>query len=225
MHDLIEVHENRLILHWIPSHCGIYGNEEADKLAKLGALQSYSVARDFPDFNGINSISITSAKQQIKKAINVITLEYWQTVNTTYSNYKTTLQPTPYRELGTPFQIKFRAQMLLGCDLLNYTRHRFGRGARTSFCPYCKTKEETVDHFLTKCSLYTEHRTPLYRAFIGVYQHQERPFNHIGLMREPTSKFLVRRHKPVIVALNTFLGKAWQTRQDFLRSPPPQNVP
>ena len=31
--------ETAIVLQWIPSHCGIHGNEEADTLAKAGILE------------------------------------------------------------------------------------------------------------------------------------------------------------------------------------------
>jgi ribonuclease HI len=30
-----------MVLQWIPSHCGIQGNEEADKIAKQGAKKNH----------------------------------------------------------------------------------------------------------------------------------------------------------------------------------------
>ena len=51
----------RLVLQWIPSHCDVAGNEEADKLAKLGAEKEQEE----------NSVSYTEMKTVIKSLFRV----------------------------------------------------------------------------------------------------------------------------------------------------------
>ena len=144
--------------------------------------------------------------------------ERWNKTVTTLSNYKLERQKTPYLHVGTPFQIRFRLRCMLGTDCLNYTLNRFGRGSNTPFCPKCDDKPETVDHFLCKCTIYSAIRIKLYRKFSQVYPQRERPFNHIGLLREPTTSRTIQRHKSVIIALNEFITEAWRRRLDYIHN-------
>ena len=106
--------------------------------------------------------------------------------------------------------------MMIGCDPLNATRKRFGRGALSAGCPHCPDKLESVDHFLRGCTLYTHHRKELYRIFIKVYPDRERPFNHIGLLKEPETQAGISRQREVIEALNTFITAAMAMRRQRL---------
>ena len=213
----LQVERNiHLVLSWIPSHCGIQGNENADKLAKEGAEQSFHEASMYPRFNQINGMSYTLAKSKIKEAINRVTQTQWDRTRTTFSQYKQSIsRPMPYQKVGTAFQARFRAQMCLGCDNLNYTRHRFGRGVAHPNCPRCENSPETVDHFLTKCKLYTNLRKPLYDLFTHTYRRIERPFTHIGLLKEPKSKAAQAKHLPIVKELNKYITKAWKARSRY----------
>ncbi|XP_070212540.1 uncharacterized protein [Littorina saxatilis] len=50
--------QRRVVLQWLPAHCGVHGNKKADKLAKLGAQE------DQAD----NPVSFTEKKTLIKAA-------------------------------------------------------------------------------------------------------------------------------------------------------------
>jgi ribonuclease HI len=49
----------RVVLQWVPAHCGIPGNETADELAKLGAREEQ------PD----NQVSFAEKKTLVKAAM------------------------------------------------------------------------------------------------------------------------------------------------------------
>lgn len=217
MHKLQTERNIAITIHWIPSHVGIPGNDDADTEAKRGAVEAGEDLRNcpHPDYNAREGISYRSAKTQIAVAVKRATEEQWSKTVTTLSNYKTTLQPTLYLEVGTPQQIRFRTQLMLGCDVLNFTRQRFGRGVADPYCPRCPTKHETVDHFLCKCKMYTEPRRALYKAFVKVYPNRQRIFNHIGLMREPESKHEIAAHIPIITALNVYITEAYRMRTEY----------
>ena len=179
---------------------------------KKGAMKARRNS-EFVNLNRIEGISYTVAKTKIKHAVEEVTQAHWDSRNTTLKRYKSTISPALYTRLGSAQEIRWRTQMMIGCDTLNATRKTFGRGVISAECPHCPTKPETVDHFLCKCSLYTEYRRPLYHTFCSVYPGRERPFNHIGLLMEPTTKAGIKRHRAVICALNTFLTNAMAERQ------------
>ena len=178
-------------------------------------MSRYDLSRN-PDFSKYKGISYTLAKNLIKKSVDQAILDRWNKTETTLKQYKTTLQRTPYLDIGTAFEIRFRTRCMIGTDDLNFTLHRFGRGAAKPDCPQCKNKHETVDHFLTKCTLYTNIRKQLYFKFCEVYPNRERPFTHIGLLREPTTRNSIQKHRPVIVAVNQFITEAWRLRLNYI---------
>jgi ribonuclease HI len=59
----------KVILQWVPSHCGLLGNEKADFLAKLGSHKKQPP----------NRISFHSAKTQIKAAVRSQVKNKWNT--------------------------------------------------------------------------------------------------------------------------------------------------
>ena len=200
------------MLSWIPGHVDIRGNECADECVKRGAHDSTGAEQVNPDLNAIYGISYTSAKRTITRALNTKWTEYWAQKRTTMTDYKLQPQIAPYTTLGTPFEIRFRTACKLGVDSLNATRFRFGRGAVSPFCPACG-KQETVEHFITKCKFYKQCRRPLYKTFCEVYPDHKSLFSPISMLCEPIGKRDILRHQPVIEALNTFITAAWNKRR------------
>ena len=105
----------------------------------------------------------------------------------------------------------------MGCDNLNATRYRFGRGVSSPKCPCCPEHDETVFHFLCECKLYTKPRQNLWNSYCDVYPDYKHLFNDVSLLGEPIGKYDTDRHAPVIDALNAFLTEAHGIRSEYLR--------
>jgi len=128
---------------WIPSHCGITGNEQADKLAKAAAN------KPIPDVNIKPTIKdiYNNIEQYIDK-------EWQKTYNTvqTGKSYKT-LEPTVSRKIKYTNRNRHKettiTRLRLGkCHLKHYL-YKIKRHP-TGHCEHCNVPE-TIEHFLLHC--------------------------------------------------------------------------
>ena len=121
-------------LQWIPAHCGIKGNENADRLAKEGGKQEQ------PE----TSMSLKESKMHIKHRWSSRFLEKT-------GNYKPHLDPIHCLRRAAQSTI-FRLRT--GHSRLRSHLKRIGV-AETAFCE-CNTGEQTPGHVLQTCPLHHE---------------------------------------------------------------------
>ena len=111
----------KTVLQWIPSHCGIDGNEEADRMAKMGAKKQQVE----------NQGSFQEMKTMIK------------------SLFKQPQPYDSYHQLSRPDQVvTFRLRT--GHNRLNHHLHRKMRRVPSPMCP-CGEAEQTTEHILQEC--------------------------------------------------------------------------
>ena len=120
-----------ITMQWVPSHCGIEHNEEADKLAKLGTLKDQSVVPTI----------FAAVKAKIKE------------------NLKPKSRKTDLLEQGIPKKLR-RALAQLRCrghsPLTNKYLHKIGK-ADSPLCQHCRV-EDSVTHLLNECCKYDDIR-------------------------------------------------------------------
>ena len=125
LYTLTETHET--VLQWIPAHCGIVGNETADKLAKEGSKK---------DQQSREAKHIIKQYQQRK----------WADQHSTYNKCD------PYYELDRSEQVLI-FRLRTGHNRMNhhmYTKFKIGS---TDQCP-CAAGAMTAEHLLQTCPLY-----------------------------------------------------------------------
>ncbi|GFR91624.1 Gag-Pol polyprotein [Elysia marginata] len=125
---------------WIPSHCGIPGNERADRLAKEGSKQDQTTE--------------SFSYQEVKSVIKGIYSERWKAENTNYSFKRDMMHQLPRKEQCTIFRLR------TGHCQLRAHQYRLGT-SQTSMCE-CGTSRQTVNHLLQDCPLYTNEKGKLW---------------------------------------------------------------
>ena len=139
--------KTRLTFCWIPSHCGITGNEHADKYAKLAA----NVPREC-----ILPISASDMKPHIKNQI----LSFW-------SQEWNSLTHNKLKNNGGKIEEKSFNNFYLRIDEIKFTRLRLGHtrlthshffnGNIAPICAECQTPY-TVNHILCRCPRFENER-------------------------------------------------------------------
>ena len=138
---------NNVELRWIAAHTGLWGNEKADQLAKLGTAEGTPIVCPIPQSYIKNLIN-----QKVRKLDRV----EWE--RNGHPHTKLTLGRQPQRIIGqlnnsygrNRKMYRIATQLITGHCVLNkhlFTIHR----AASKTCPDCNEQEETVSHLLGQC--------------------------------------------------------------------------
>ena len=138
-------------LEWIPSHCGVHGNNMADFYAKYALQNNLEIC---------NKLSFSEIK-------NIITSEYiklWQDRWNNSDNFLRQILPNtvnqPYLCKLNSFEESILHRLRIGVIGLNLDLFRLNIHS-TDHCNNCIGRTETVNHFLTECPKYIIERAML----------------------------------------------------------------
>ena len=143
---------------WIPSHCGIKGNDQVDTLAK------HALERD-------NEIEIPQSVKETNTSTYNYHMEKWQSqwTNSQRGRFLYHVQPSirpPFKStLHNRRDENILHRLRVGSCLLNETLFKLGKHSDGK-CPDCNAPE-TVQHFLLDCNRYKEYRSEL-QSNLGV---------------------------------------------------------
>ena len=129
---------NNITLQWVPSHCDLYGNEQADSLTKAGSTKMQTDRTT----SYREEVTIIKTQQQFR----------W------YAKHTESDKADPYYRFNKKEQVTiFRlttGHNRLRSHLFLFNKFRIGD---TDLCP-CLTDYQTVEHVLQSCPLQEELR-------------------------------------------------------------------
>ena len=146
---------NTLEVRWIAAHKGLWGNEKADELAKLGT--SSEDVRSIP-------IPQSYIKTQINNRVKLLDQQAWNSDKHPHTDssiggcksedIKKQINSTL---INNRDNYRTALHLITGHCALNKYLHRINR-SNTNLCPLCDLAEETVSHFLGQCPATAELR-------------------------------------------------------------------
>ena len=165
---------NKLALHntvhisWVPGHCKIWGNEQADVLAKTGLTSNNKHKGYLPQ---------SFIKKAIDEKVALLDEQRWESHGTKHTNLTINNTKNHITHLNKTFQNNRHnystiIRVMTGFIGLNYHLHKINLSP-TNLCPKCNMEAETVDHFIGKCPAFSlirlecldTHSSPLAHIF------------------------------------------------------------
>ena len=152
---------NTVELRWIAAHADLWGNEQADELAKLGTTSNSILKCPIP---------YSYIKKKIYEKVSKLNLEDW--INNTPQHTKMLLGNRPnnmIKNLNTSLinnrtNYRTAVHLITGHCALNKHLHNMGK-SDTGACPKCGHDEETVSHFLGQCPATAQLRGKFFRDY------------------------------------------------------------
>ena len=132
--------KRRVVLQWIPAHCGINGNEMADKLAKRGAAMTQHD----------NPITLAEKKTIIKHS------------------FRAKKIPDNYHKLDRAEQVII-LRLRTGHNRLNSHMYKTMKLVQSPLCT-CHIGDQTADHILQDCPTFINLRTQIWPDGISLHQ-------------------------------------------------------
>jgi ribonuclease HI len=150
---------NKVVLKWIPGHCGYNGNEIADTLAKNGSTKE--------EVDKLMPISISYFKDNLQETFNLEHLKHWLKVpgQNIAKKLVGNINAKRAKEILNlkKSEIKTVSRCLTGHNLLNYHMKRIGL-SNDDKCRFCNIKEETSEHILLECTNLADKRMKIFSS-------------------------------------------------------------
>ncbi|XP_030839764.1 uncharacterized protein LOC115923421 [Strongylocentrotus purpuratus] len=137
-------------LEWIPSHCGVHGNEMADFYAKSALQNNIEIC---------NKLSFSEIKSIITSKYIKLWQDRWNNSDRSLRHILPTVNQ-PYECKLNRFEESILHRLRIGVIGLNLDLFRLNIHS-TGHCNNCIGRTETVNHFLTECPKYIIERAML----------------------------------------------------------------
>ncbi|KAJ2939754.1 hypothetical protein O0L34_g17946 [Tuta absoluta] len=182
---------------WIPSHCGITGNEEADKAARGPADEDHSTSMKVP---------YTDFYAQIASSGKKLWLEIWKKTTESKASWYASLQECPPAQ---PWWKKIRVDSRKQITQMN--RLRFGhcrtpthlkrlRIKEDDKCPHCHQEKADLEHFIMNCSALNLQRLIFIAEMTDLEDNRDVP----STLQEILSN--VKYYKPLYTFISNSIG-------------------